>query len=90
MLVNRDFDSRVRNKKAGLWDEMILKVNKHFAQGPYNQLGGSQKDRSSHWRLWWGADPSSDFMLASLDDTGFQNGVYFQSREADLFLEENN
>ena len=64
-----DFDSRVIKKKAGLWDEMILKV-KHFAQGPYNQLGGSQKDQSSHWRLWWGADPISDFMLASLDDTG--------------------
>ena len=41
----------LENKKAVLRDEMILKVIKHFVQGPYNQSGGSQKDHSSHWRI---------------------------------------
>ena len=39
----------LEKKKADLRDEMLLNVVNHFVQGPYNQLGGSQKDPSSYW-----------------------------------------
>ena len=71
---------------------MILRVNKHSAQGPYNQLGGSQKDQSSHWRRDYDEvlTPVATSCWLHWTTQAFQNGVYFQSREADLFLEENN
>ena len=34
-----------------LGDEMLPKAMEHFVQGPHYQFGGSQKDRSSNWRL---------------------------------------
>ena len=42
---------RVREKKAGFLDEMLPEAIEHFVQGPCYQLGGSQKDPSSHWRI---------------------------------------
>ena len=59
---------------------MILKVIKHFVQGPYNQSERSKQLLellttvvSSCW-LPWKTQP-------------FQNGVYSQSQESDIYLE---
>ena len=69
---------------------MILKVNKHFAQGPYNQLGGFQKDQTAIGDYDEVLTPVATSCWLHWTTQAFQNGVYSQSREADLFLEENN
>ena len=45
-----DLDSRAREENAGLWDEMLSKV---IEKGTCFQWGSSQKDPSSHCRIWW-------------------------------------
>ena len=81
-----DLDSRVTKKKAVLWDEILLKVIKCFVQGPYKQLGGLQKDSSSHWWIWWNAGHSSDLMLTSLDDIALPKWCLLsKSRSRPLF-----
>ena len=47
-----DLDGRAREKDAGLWDEKLPKITEHLIQGPCHQWGCSQKDQSSHWKIW--------------------------------------
>ena len=54
-----DLDSRV-TENAGLWDDMLPKAIEHFIQGPCYQWGGSQKDPSSHCRIWWTPGPGQE------------------------------
>ena len=57
-----DLGRRAREKNAGLWEEMLPKAIEQFVQGPCtcNQWGGSQKNLSSHWRIWWTPDPGTE------------------------------
>ena len=36
---------------------MLPEAIEHFVTSPCYQLGGSQKDPSSHWRIWRTSDP---------------------------------
>ena len=48
-LWNVDLDNWVREKKVGLWDEMLPNAFEYFLQGPCYQWGGSQKDPRSQY-----------------------------------------
>ena len=55
-----DLDRRVIEKNAGFWDEMLLESFEYFVQRPCYQWEGSQKDPSSHWRIWRTPDPGQE------------------------------